>query len=260
VQTDGVMDEARESRIANGSVLRALAWVAAILLVVLAASTIVVGLLGLALLATSRDRELGVVILLVGLLFLVPAIVWVRWLRRPTREGDEWIRSRGQSIILRILGLIVVVFGILLALGSASLPNATGWARLGVAVVWASFAGSGLFVLHASRSGCRPESGGLRVRGPFKSFLIEWNEIETVSLGRCGLWPYVARLHLRDGGIVPVWGIQAPNIAPRNRWTAGLIAHLQAEVNARTGTMRSTGDTSPNPSPLSKYETDGRLP
>jgi len=146
----------------------------------------------------------------------------------------EWIRSKGQSIGIRVTGWAYSAFILLFALGVASSkvwsPGGRvamfGLVLVNMPVIWLTF--------RASNAGCRIEEGGLRIRSVLSNRLVPWAEIRSISLGRIGIYPYIGRVHLRDGGIVPIWGIQAPNIAPNNARTAALIDRLNREVDTRS--------------------------
>ncbi len=152
-------------------------------------------------------------------------------------EG-EWISSAGQRLMIRIVAWTLTVFISFVALAAITGSRLTPLARAGflgmvlltVPLVWLMF--------RASNAGCRIEDKGLRIRGVLSNQLVPWTDISSVSLGRSGIYPYVGRVHLHDGSVVRIYGIQAPNISPSNSRTAALIEQLDREVRAR-----SSGDS-----------------
>jgi hypothetical protein len=143
-----------------------------------------------------------------------------------------WIRSKGQATAIWI-SLILPVFTLLLGLGLliGDFPRRPEWAvrLLGLAGVWSACA-FGFVSVRKAKAGVRACADGLHVRNPFRSRMIPWARIVTIDLGRDGMYPYVGRVHLDDGSVVRIFGIQAPNIAPNNRRTAALIEALNDEV------------------------------
>ena len=116
--------------------------------------------------------------------------------------------------------------------------SASGWSlsvrigELAIALVFAPLIWLGF---RAARVGCRIEGGGVRVRNVLSERLLVWPDITGFSLGRSGVFPFVGRVHLVDGEVVPIFWIQAPNSSPRNRRTAALIERLQVELERRSG-------------------------
>ena len=148
---------------------------------------------------------------------------------------SDWLRSNGQRLTIRIVAWTLAVFISFVALATVTASDLTSLARAGllamilltVPLVWLMF--------RASNAGCRIEEGGLRIRGVLSNRLVAWTDISSVSLGRSGVYPYVGRLHLHDGSVVAIYGIQAPNVAPNNSRTAALIERLNSEVRTRSG-------------------------
>jgi hypothetical protein len=91
----------------------------------------------------------------------------------------------------------------------------------------------GFCIVRIARTACRIDTEGLLVLNPFSRRLIAWQQIARFSLGRCGLLPFAGRVHFLTGKVVPIWGIQAPNIAPDNPRTLALIARLNEELDRR---------------------------
>jgi hypothetical protein len=165
--------------------------------------------------------------------------------RRLRSEG--WIRSRSQEMGLRILGIAAVLFATPPTIVSAvgHLPDEPPMpliVRLLILVCFVGLGAVGIFsILRFSRCGCRIEPAGLAVLNPFSERLYPWESIDHFSIGRHGLFPYICRIHLRDGSLQTVWGIQAPNLAPQNRRTQGLVDQLEgALVQRRTSITPSS--------------------
>ena len=153
-------------------------------------------------------------------------------------NSDGWIRSRGQSIVLRVaawfeMGIFAIAAAAVLT-GPESpepvSPQDRLLGRIALIVFGVLAAAMGYVGLRFASAGARPEHAGLRVRNVFTQRVIPWADIEGFSLGRYSLSPYMGRVHLRGGAIWPIWGIAAPNIWPDNPRTAKLIAQLNDEL------------------------------
>jgi len=142
-----------------------------------------------------------------------------------------WLRSEAQANTFRVAGALFFVFGIfgiLLPIGAPSNPPA-------IAVV--SFVAFGLLLaifgllglVWLPRMGCLPTEAGVLIRGFRRTKLVDWDDISQFSLGRAGWTPRVGLVHLRDGRVVRITGIQAPNVGSRANAEA-LIAALNLEL------------------------------
>jgi hypothetical protein len=149
----------------------------------------------------------------------------------------EWIRSRGQSILaLVIMAIFALAMPFLLAWG---FMKPEPWPGADFVAVGLSLFSLALifFGVKAALGGIQVLEDGVRIRNPFSTRFVPWADIERFSLGRAGLWPYAGRLHKVDGQILTIWGIQAPNIAPDNRWTGALIERLNQALSDHTSRL-----------------------
>jgi hypothetical protein len=152
---------------------------------------------------------------------------------------SPWVRSKGQSSTAAALGGVTVAFAALLTVGVLvswePVPDGVSATSVGLLFFFLDVLALAFGVLcwRAARSGCLVGLDGVRIRNPFSEVSIPWSRIERFSLGRAGFWPYVGRVHLIDGSLHVIWGIQAPNIAPDNPRTASLIDGLNEELERR---------------------------
>jgi hypothetical protein len=166
---------------------------------------------------------------------------------------SEWIRSRGQSILTLVIMAIFALAMPFLLVGPflkpwpTPRPWAAAWLPL-FAVVWGLLSLAMIFFgVKAALGGIQALEDGVRIRNPFSTKFVPWADIERFSLGRAGYFPYVGRLHHVDGRIMAIWAIQAPNIAPDNRWTGGLIERLNQALSDHTSHLPPPPWTEPPP-------------
>jgi len=69
--------------------------------------------------------------------------------------------------------------------------------------------GLGWFLVgRVALAGVQVQEGGLLVRNPFRHRLLQWAEIDAITLGRYVVFSNMGSVRLRDGSKVPLFGIQ----------------------------------------------------
>lgn len=135
--------------------------------------------------------------------------------------GQTVFRSRGQSWGLRLWG--ITLFGVLVGVGIEQRESALALgASLGIGI------GILVLFLRAGQSGIRFEDGHVTIVNPIRRRAIEASEIERLILRPRGLSSGMAHALLKDGELVPIWGIQAHNplLRPAPPRALALIEHL----------------------------------
>jgi len=89
---------------------------------------------------------------------------------------EEWIRSSGQNLAIRIALGFGVAFATLFFILAIAAPGLDTLARVGLLLIDALFLPLTWIGFRASRAGCRPEAAGLRVRNIFSECVIPWDE------------------------------------------------------------------------------------
>jgi len=134
--------------------------------------------------------------------------------------GQTVFRSRGQSWGLRLWG--ITLFGVLVGVGIEQRESALALgASLGIGI------GILVLFLRAGQS-ARFEDGHVTIVNPIRRRAIEASEIERFILRPRGLSSGMAHALLKDGELVPIWGIQAHNplLRPAPLRALALIEHL----------------------------------
>jgi len=90
-------------------------------------------------------------------------------------------------------------------------------------------------LVRAGWMGAMPTPTGVRVRNLLRTTDIAWPQVERFSLGQTQMLPAVGRVHLVDGSVVPISGIQPRNILffPGDESAGELIKRLNAELAER---------------------------
>jgi len=142
------------------------------------------------------------------------------------RAGDTVIRTRSQSIVLMIVGLVGFVALANMARNGDSGPHGS----IGLSVVGFVLAGICLVgCVRLARCAALIRSDGLLVRGPIRTTVLPWAAIEHFRVGRHGLSPRVCIVSCRDRREVVIWGIQGRG--PALRLSTDPVNTLVAQLN-----------------------------
>jgi hypothetical protein len=148
-------------------------------------------------------------------------------IQNPTRP----IRSRRQVRVACVFGVVLIVLGI----GSA--PRVTpAWAGLVQGGVFVAV-GLGEIALFAVRTGIWVTPRGVRVRNPFVTFEVPWDEIREFRIGRHGPFPAVCLIDLTDGSTRYAFSVAVPNRALNdpNVRERRIVTGLNELLNERRG-------------------------
>jgi hypothetical protein len=126
------------------------------------------------------------------------------------------LRSREQAVVVASVSVMCVAIGI----GAiAGLKDHAGHHPVSAIVFGAIAVAFGAFGLgREARAGVSTSRGGITVINPLRTRRLAWDKIERFSLGRSGFYARVGRAHLKDGRVVRLWAIQAPDPAVRPKY------------------------------------------
>lgn len=122
--------------------------------------------------------------------------------------------------VYEVYGVVVIIQGGQVLLAAALVA--------GLTPLW-------LFVVRAARMCALASRRGLHVRNFHRATFVPWNEIDRFTVGSLGVLPKVGIVERRDGGRIPIVGIQGLNPAtrPTNRSAERVIARLNHELRER---------------------------
>jgi hypothetical protein len=143
-----------------------------------------------------------------------------------TTEGTAVYRSRGMALVLRAGGVWFALTTITLLLigprdAVSILQDVVGLALSLWALLW------------VSRCGIHADGDGLRIRNPFSTTRVRWEEVRRFELADRG----PCRVERTDGSQIKVFGIQQPQWGgpgrPRGRRERAMIEELNRRLDAR---------------------------
>jgi hypothetical protein len=102
--------------------------------------------------------------------------------------------------------------------------------------------GAVIIAFGAYRSVVKVTTVGLRIRNPFTSFNVGWDEIATLRLGRHGLFPACLLIDLKNGVTRYAFAIQVPNVSANKRraWERDTVVGLNELLASQTHQSAST--------------------
>jgi len=146
-------------------------------------------------------------------------------------------RSKGHSRATLVIGAVTLLIYVG---GIASVSSMTDSSRGNGAAVALAFLALGsvhvALILRSALSGVLLDSEGVRVRNPFRTYRLSWDDIDAFYLGPSGRHACVALVALANGRSIPILGIRGDVGFLRDRPEAAeaLIARLtQAAHDAR---------------------------
>jgi len=99
-----------------------------------------------------------------------------------------------------------------------------------------------VFAGRAALSAMVVDGRGVRVRNPFRTVLLAWDQISGFEVGRYKILGCVCVINLRDGRVMPAFGVQGIAGQPRRRSSVAarvMVEELNERLAAEVGRLGS---------------------
>jgi hypothetical protein len=162
-----------------------------------------------------------------------------RPMSKVSRDVELVVRSPHQRLLVGIIVAITLLAMVISFVPALMEPHTQGSASvraLGIMIACAMFFGFAAFGISVMRRGVLVYPDGISVRNLRRSRRLMWDEIDRFSVEP--LAASTGRVHLHNGEVLRIWGIQAPlpSWFPNSVEATAPIAQLNALLQQRRST------------------------